>query len=85
MEFVSILAVGWGLFAFAVVINNRCHAIRDGLFVENILPGYFWFVVAFGYALIAARLTKSWPTRLGLLMLGTFCTLEIARHRLFWL
>jgi hypothetical protein len=51
-DWVNILVLTGGWFVMLIAAEERVYGerIRDGLYIDNVLPGFIWSVLALGYA-----------------------------------
>lgn len=78
-----VVAVGWAILLGAVWEMQAGERIRDGVYYENIFPGYLWSVIALGYAFVGLLLRRAAAVRWSLLPVTILSAACVFSHRLF--
>ena len=74
---------GWLLLGYAALEISSGDRIRDGVYYENIFPGFACLVATLGYAGFGLLLARDGPLRWGLVPVGVIAGFGVVTHRLF--
>jgi hypothetical protein len=79
---VSIASGAWLVFVYALFARAQGERIRDGVYAQNIFPGFAWSVAALALSVVGRIVARGRWARWSLLLVAILSTMLVLTHRL---